>query len=97
MLPTILFPSVDEYREALEKYLEVHAAHFIETIGRNSWISLFEEKLLSGVSEILQLFLYKIPNFFILFFSLGLKSEASETIIPPIFGTPCLPPLENSG
>ena len=46
-----LFPSTNEYREALEKYLEKHADHFIDDIGRNSWISLFEEKLLPEVNE----------------------------------------------
>jgi hypothetical protein len=51
LLPNILFPSITEYREALEKYLEEHANHFIDSIGRNSWISMFEEKLLPEVSE----------------------------------------------
>jgi hypothetical protein len=51
MLPDILFPSITEYREGLEKYLEEHANHFIESIGRNSWISMFEDKLLPEVSE----------------------------------------------
>ena len=50
----VLFPSTTEYREALEKYLEEHANHFIDSIGRNSWISLFEEKLLPEVSENLE-------------------------------------------
>jgi hypothetical protein len=53
-LPNILFPSPKEYRLALEEYLSEHAEHFIETIGRSSWVSLFEEKLLSEVSEILK-------------------------------------------
>jgi hypothetical protein len=55
LLPTVLFPSTKEYRTALEKYLDVHADHFIDNIGRNSWVSLFEEKLLPEVSEILEL------------------------------------------
>jgi hypothetical protein len=46
----VLFPSATEYRVALEKYLSERAPNFIETIGNNSWISLFEEKLLSEVS-----------------------------------------------
>ena len=50
LLPNILFSSAQEYRTALEEYLSEHAEHFIEQIGRNSWISLFEEKLLAGVS-----------------------------------------------
>ena len=47
----ILFPSITEYCEALEEYLEEHANHFIDSIGRNSWISMFEDKILSEVSE----------------------------------------------
>ncbi|GET54811.1 hypothetical protein GLOIN_2v1783064 [Rhizophagus irregularis DAOM 181602=DAOM 197198] len=35
-----------EYREALEKYFAEHASHYIENLGRNTWISLFESKLL---------------------------------------------------
>jgi hypothetical protein len=46
----VLYPSVVKYRVALEKYLSEHAPKFIETIGNNNWISLFEEKLLSEVS-----------------------------------------------
>ena len=55
LLPTVLFPSTKEYRTALEKYLDDHADHFIDNIGRNSWMSLFEKKLLPEVSEILEL------------------------------------------
>jgi hypothetical protein len=51
LLPTVLYPSTSEYRDALEKYLEEHARNYIETIGENSWISLFEEKLLPEVSN----------------------------------------------
>ena len=51
MLPDILFSLIIEYREGLEKYLEEHADHFIDSIGRNSWISMFEDKLLPEVSE----------------------------------------------
>jgi len=47
----VLFPSTTKYRETLEKYLTEHAGHFIDSIGRNSWVSLFEEKLLPEVSE----------------------------------------------
>lgn len=50
----VLFPTTAEYREALEKYLKEHASHFIDSIGENSWISLFEEKLLPEVSENLE-------------------------------------------
>ena len=42
LLPTVLF-------------LDDHADHFIDNIGRNNWVSLFEEKLLTEVSEILEL------------------------------------------
>jgi len=55
LIKKCLFPSTKEYRTALEKYLDDHADHFIDNIGRNSWVSLFEEKLLPEVSEILQL------------------------------------------
>jgi len=54
LLPTVLFPSIKEYRIALEKYLDDHAEHFIESIGVNSWVSLFEEKLLPEVREIVK-------------------------------------------
>ena len=40
---------------ALEKYLSEHAEHFIESVGRNSWISIFEEKLLPEVNEVYSL------------------------------------------
>ena len=55
LLPTVLFPSTKEYHMALEKYLDDHADYFIDNIGRNSWVLLFEEKLLPEVSEILEL------------------------------------------
>lgn len=54
-MPTILFPTVAQYREALEEYLEKHAEHYIDTIGVNNWISMFEVKLLPEVCEILEL------------------------------------------
>ena len=53
---------------ALEKYLDDHANHFIDDVGRNSWVSLFEEKLLPEVSEILELLIINhknISNYFI--------------------------------
>jgi len=53
---------------ALEKYLDDHADHFINDVGRNSWVSLFEEKLLPEVSEILELLIINhknISNYFI--------------------------------
>jgi len=53
---------------ALEKYLDDHADHFIDDVGRNSWVSLFEEKLLPEVSEILELLIINhknISNYFI--------------------------------
>ena len=53
LIPKILFPSDTEYREALEKYLAEHASHYIENLGRNTWISLFESKLLPEVREII--------------------------------------------
>ena len=68
LLPTVLFPLTKEYRMALEKYLDDHADHFIDDVGRNSWVSLFEEKLLPEVSEILELLIINhknISNYFI--------------------------------
>ena len=53
LLPNVLFPSTDEYREALEKYLESHALKYIESIRNNNWLSIFEVKLLPEVSEML--------------------------------------------
>jgi hypothetical protein len=53
LLPNVLFPSTDEYRGALEKYLESHASKYIESIGNNNWLSMFEVKLLPEVSEML--------------------------------------------
>ena len=45
-----LYPSVNDFRKVLEKHLAERADHFIETIGRNTWISMFEDKLLPEVS-----------------------------------------------
>lgn len=52
LVPSRIFPSDTEYRTALESYLAQHASHYIEDLGRNSWISMFEEKLLPEVREI---------------------------------------------
>src|SRR6266487_3437403 len=49
LLPTNLYPTPAEYHYALEIYLEQNAQDFISTIGRNSWISLFTEKLLPEI------------------------------------------------
>jgi hypothetical protein len=54
LLPGILFPKPSEFRVELERYLSENAEHFIENIGENSWISMFEEKLLPGVSKNLE-------------------------------------------
>jgi hypothetical protein len=54
LLPNIFFSLAKEYQMVLEEYLVDHAKHFIEQIRRNNWISLFEEKLLTEVSEILK-------------------------------------------
>jgi predicted house-cleaning noncanonical NTP pyrophosphatase (MazG superfamily) len=53
LVPSRLFPSDSEYRIALEKYLSEHASHYIKDIGKNGWISLFEDKLLPEVREII--------------------------------------------
>ena len=68
LLPTVLFSLIKEYRMALENYLDDHTDHFIDNVGRNSWVSLFEEKLLPEVSEILELLIINhknISNYFI--------------------------------
>lgn len=54
LIPSNLFPSNKEYRDALEKYLEKHANHYIDSVGMNNWISMFEVKLLPEVCEILK-------------------------------------------
>ncbi|UZO26035.1 uncharacterized protein OCT59_018284 [Rhizophagus irregularis] len=51
LIPKILFSSDTEYRKALEKYLAEHASHYIENLGRNTWISLFESKLLPEIKN----------------------------------------------
>jgi hypothetical protein len=56
LLPNVLFPTVSEFRKVLEEYLAERAEHFIESIGRSSWISMFEDKLLREVSLILNNF-----------------------------------------
>ena len=53
LLPNVLFLSTDEYRKALEKYLESHASKYIESIRNNNWLSMFEVKLLPEVSKML--------------------------------------------
>ena len=53
LLPNVLFLSTDEYREALEKYLESHASKYIKSIRNNNWLSMFKVKLLPEVSEML--------------------------------------------
>jgi hypothetical protein len=53
LVPTKLFPSKTEYQIALESYLAEHADHYIGSLGKNGWISLFEEKLLPEVHEII--------------------------------------------
>ena len=76
LLPMVLFPSTKEYRMALEKYLDDHTDHFIDDVGRNSWVLLFEEKLLPEVSEILELLIINhknISNYFI-FLEIGRAS-----------------------
>ena len=53
LLPNVLFLSTDEYRKALEKYLESHTSKYIESIRNKNWLSMFEVKLLPEVSEML--------------------------------------------
>jgi len=35
----------------IKEYLSEYADYFIDNIGKNSWVSLFEEKLLLEVSK----------------------------------------------
>jgi len=63
LLPMNLYSTPAEYRQALEVYLEHNAQNFISTIGRNSWISLFTEKLLP---EVCHRFSQSLPIRFIL-------------------------------
>ncbi|GBB95827.1 hypothetical protein RclHR1_02620018 [Rhizophagus clarus] len=51
LLPDVLFPTHIEYRDALEEYLSVYASHFIESIGRNSWVSLFGDKIFAEIKN----------------------------------------------
>lgn len=50
LLPENLYPSKNELRAALEIYLAEEAKDYINTIGKNAWISLFTEKLYSEVN-----------------------------------------------
>ena len=64
-----LYPLDIEYRKALKTYLSKYADHYIKNIGQNAWISLFSDKLLAEVCEILiivkkRYFLY-LFNFFL--------------------------------
>lgn len=40
----------------MEAYLSKHAEHYIGEIGKNNWLSKFNEKILPEVSEILESF-----------------------------------------
>src|SRR3954466_15539681 len=40
-----LVPTVSEFRKVLEDHLSERAGHFIDSIGKNSWVSMFEDKL----------------------------------------------------
>jgi hypothetical protein len=96
LVPAILFPSTAEYRAALEKYLSAHAEHFIESIGRNRWVSLFEEKLLPEVCEIVNNYQKKSAKIYLIFFRLKLNVEVREMILQLAFEMQCLLPSENS-
>ena len=50
LLPENLYPSKNELHVVLEKYLAEEAKDYINTIGKNTWISLFMEKLYSEVN-----------------------------------------------
>ena len=44
LIPMILFPTSKEYRQTLEKYLAENAEGYIDSVGRNTWISMFMEQ-----------------------------------------------------
>ncbi|RGB30963.1 hypothetical protein C1646_764671 [Rhizophagus diaphanus] len=51
LIPSRIFSLNNEYHIALEKYLTEHAGHYIKEIGKNGWISLFEDKLLPKIKK----------------------------------------------
>ena len=51
-----------EYHMVLEKYLDKHANHYVKNIERNGWISLFKDKLLPEVYEIIDNYQKKKVN-----------------------------------
>lgn len=94
LIPTILFPSDAEYRKALEEYLSEHAENYINSIGENSWLSKFDEKILPEVSEIIEdlIFFKEILNicFILEIYRLSKKGEVKEMILQPAFEIRCL-------
>jgi len=44
LIPTILFPTFKEYRQMLEKYLAENAKGYIDSVGHNTWTSMFTEQ-----------------------------------------------------
>src|SRR5277367_3022693 len=96
LVSAILFLLTAKYRAALEKYLSVHAKHFIESIRRNRWISLFEEKLLPEVCKIVNNYQKKSAKIYLIFFRLKLNVEVRKMILQLAFEMQYLLSSENS-
>ncbi|RGB27109.1 hypothetical protein C1646_769526 [Rhizophagus diaphanus] len=52
LIPSYIFLLDNKYRITLEKYLTEHAGHYIKEIGKNGWVSLFEDKLLPEIKKV---------------------------------------------
>jgi hypothetical protein len=67
LLPENLYPLKNELHIVLEEYLDENAENYVNTIGRNAWISLFSEKL---YPEVCKHYIYckELRRFFILLF-----------------------------
>ena len=50
LVPENIYPTKKELHVVLEEYLAKNAENYISTIGQNTWISLFTEKLYFEVS-----------------------------------------------
>jgi hypothetical protein len=75
----------------MEEYLSKHAKHYIDEIGKNNWLSKFNEKVLPEVSEILEsLIIRRILNFFFFCFRLKPNVEVKEMISQQTFEMRCL-------
>jgi len=44
LIPMILFPTSKEYRQTLEKYLAENIQGYIDSVGCNTWTSMFTKQ-----------------------------------------------------